>query len=62
MHVGAILETCCETRISSYLFTRYYACWVGKFYFKIRQPTTTISPKSLICSTLDPKNKFPKVV
>jgi len=29
----------------SYLPNKYYACWVGKFYFNIRQPTTAISPK-----------------
>jgi len=46
----------------SYLLIKYYACWVGKFYFNIRQPATAISPKLLIYSTLDPKNKFPKVM
>ena len=45
-----------------YLLIIYYACWVEKFYFNIGQPTTATSAKLLIYSTLDPKNKFPKVV
>jgi len=46
----------------SYLLIKYYACWVRRFYFNICQPATATSPKLLIYSTLDPKNKFPKVV
>jgi len=46
----------------SYLLNKYYACWVGKFYFSICQCTSTLLPMLSTYPISDPKNKLSEVV